>query len=139
LTTQAYGICFVEDGRIVLVSSDGARWTLPGGYPEGEETLEEALAREVREEACAAVTTCSYIGCQRVDDPERADGATLYYQARFWARVGLDPFAPRFERTHRRLVAPAEFLDLLEWGRASTARIILQAGLALEQRHGRVA
>lgn len=48
LTTQAYGICFAGDGRIVLVSTDGVYWNLPGGHPEGDETLEEALRREVR-------------------------------------------------------------------------------------------
>ena len=39
LTTQVSGISFAEDGRIVLISGDGAHWGLPGGHPEDGETL----------------------------------------------------------------------------------------------------
>ena len=135
LTTQSYGVCFTEDGRIVLVSTDGDYWNLPGGHPEGEETLEEALIREVWEEACARVTACEYLGCQRVDDPGSADGLAVYYQARFWARVRLAPFEPRFERRHRRLVVPEAFLTTLGWGNAPMARPILELVLACEERY----
>jgi ADP-ribose pyrophosphatase YjhB (NUDIX family) len=134
LTTQSYGVCFTEDGQIVLVSTDGAYWNLPGGHPEGDETLEEALAREVWEAACAEVTACEYLGCQRVEDPSSPDGPIVYYQARFWARVRLGPFAPRFERLHRRLVAHDEFLAKLGWGDAPMARQILELALACEAR-----
>ena len=135
LTTQSYGVCFTEDGQIVLVSTDGAYWNLPGGHPEGDETLEEALAREVWEAACAEVTACEYLGCQRVEDPGSPDGLTVYYQARFWARVHLGPFAPQFERLHRRLVAPEKFLATLGWGDAPMARPILELALACEACH----
>ncbi|MPZ63567.1 MAG: NUDIX domain-containing protein [Propionibacteriales bacterium] len=66
--TQALGICLTDDRRIVLVTWDGENWTLPGGRPEPGETLEQGLAREVREEACARVVTSRYIGCQRVEE-----------------------------------------------------------------------
>jgi ADP-ribose pyrophosphatase YjhB (NUDIX family) len=87
LTTQVLGLCFTTDGRIVLVSDDGEQWTLPGGPPEVGESLEAALERDLREEVSARLIACEYIGCQRVEDRERPDGPTLYYQARFWARV----------------------------------------------------
>jgi ADP-ribose pyrophosphatase YjhB (NUDIX family) len=135
LTTQALGLCFTGDGQIVLVTDDGANWTLPGGHPEAAETLEAALVRAVRDVASARVVESAYIGCQRVDDPQRADGPALYYQARFWARVELDPFVPRHAASARRLVAPDDFLTGLAWGFAVSARIILDEGLRIERDH----
>jgi hypothetical protein len=44
-TTQALGICFTGDRRIVLVTWNGEDWSLPGGTPEPGETLEQALGR----------------------------------------------------------------------------------------------
>src|SRR5262249_50678951 len=67
-TTQALGICFTLDRQIVLVTLNGTEWSLPGGTIEPGETLEQTLAGEVLEEACAHVVYCRYIGCQRVED-----------------------------------------------------------------------
>jgi ADP-ribose pyrophosphatase YjhB (NUDIX family) len=129
-TTQASGICFSCDHRIVLVTPNGADWSLPGGSPEPGETLEETLVREVREEACAHLIDSSYIGCQRV---EELDGDRLpYYNTRFWARVELEEFRPEHEMVARRLVPPEQFRTTLFWGRQATAGLILERGLAIE-------
>jgi hypothetical protein len=103
-------------------------------HDRGGETLEQTLAREVREEACAQVLACAYIGCQLVEplDDERAP----FYQTRFWARVELDPFTPSHEMTARRLVAPSRFLDNLFWGRETTAALILERGLRIQAKGG---
>jgi ADP-ribose pyrophosphatase YjhB (NUDIX family) len=135
LTTQALGLCFTEDGKIILITGDGEHWTLPGGHPGSDETLEAALVRAVREGASARVVESTYIGCQRVDDPQRTDGPALYYQARFWTRVELDPFSPRHAGSARRLVGPDDFLADLAWGFATSARIILDEGLRIERQH----
>ena len=62
LTTQVLGLCFTREGQIVLVSDDADGWTLPGGHPEPGESLEVALERELREEACARLIACEYLG-----------------------------------------------------------------------------
>ena len=129
-TTQAMGLCFTADHRVVLVTSDGASWTLPGGSLEQGETPVQALKREVREEACAVVRRSVYLGCQRVDDPGHPQGLTHYYQTRFWARVTLRPFERAFETVARRLVEPEHVLEELAWGHVPIARVLLELALA---------
>ena len=136
LTTQAYGVCFTEHRKIVLVTTGDGRWNLPGGHPEEGETLEAALEREVWEEARARVVRAQYIGCQQIEDPDAAAGPKLYYQARFWARVEVYPFKALFETTDRKLVEPSEFLESLFWGAVPIAKVVLDCGLAVENRRG---
>lgn len=139
VTIQAYGLCFVASGELVLISagSDGASWNLPGGTIEPGETAEDALIREVAEEACAHVVSNSYLGCQEVFDPEEPQGRTHYFQTRLWARVELRAWKPDFETTARRLVSPDEFLHALHWGRAPIARELLRLATEANVRYSR--
>lgn len=124
LITQASGICFTQDGNIVLVAGRDQEWSLPGGHPETGENIEQAFMREVWEEACAVVEHLAYLGAQQIDDPEVSNGLKRYYQTRFWARVHLEPFHPQFEKIHRKLVAPVDFLSQLSWGRSPIAQAL---------------
>ena len=109
----AAGLCVSRDGEIVVVSQDGERWELPGGRPEGQETPEETLGREVLEEACATVVRARLLGFGRgrcIAGPE----AGLVLVRSLW-RADVEPGAwePWFETLHRRLVPPADLLDCL--------------------------
>jgi 8-oxo-dGTP pyrophosphatase MutT (NUDIX family) len=53
------GVCLGPDGALVLISPDGSVWDFPAGRPEGDETDDQTLRREMREEACVEVTALS--------------------------------------------------------------------------------
>jgi ADP-ribose pyrophosphatase YjhB (NUDIX family) len=133
LVTQALGLCFTADGLMVMVTWDGRQWSFPGGTVEDGESVEQALVREVAEEACARVVRCRYLASQHVADPLNPDGRPSYYQTRWWARVELDPWQPRHEMTGRRLVAPDQVLDTLSWQRKEIAHRLLQLALDADQ------
>ena len=61
----AAGVCVGPEGELVLVSADGRRWETPAGRPEDEETLEDTLRRELREEACVEVLAARLLGYTR--------------------------------------------------------------------------
>jgi 8-oxo-dGTP pyrophosphatase MutT (NUDIX family) len=115
LVTQASGVCFTEDGRVVLVTKDGISWQLVGGHPEPGESIEQAFVREVAEETGAEVLEMCYLGAQEVNHPDNPDGMKVYYQARFWAKVRLGEFKPQFEVIERRCFAPKEVKAALAW------------------------
>lgn len=109
----AAAICVVNDGRVVLVSRDGVLWGLPGGQPDPGETPEQALAREVLEEAEADVVTARLLGFTSGACVEGPQQGTVLVRSFWRATVTLRPWQPRFEMTHRQLVAPEEVEAIL--------------------------
>jgi len=109
----ANAFCVTADNAVVLISSDGKRWGWPGGRPEGDESWEQTLRREVLEEACAIVGDARLLGFCRgacLTGPEKG----LVLVRSIWrAEVELMPWEPRFEIPHRRTVPAAELLSHL--------------------------
>jgi ADP-ribose pyrophosphatase YjhB (NUDIX family) len=96
-----------------LITSDGARWDLPAGRPEGAETWEETLRREMLEEACARVIEARLLGFAR-GRCIRGHEEGLVLVRSFWiAKVALDPWVPMFEITHRKLVPTDKLFEHL--------------------------
>jgi ADP-ribose pyrophosphatase YjhB (NUDIX family) len=132
-TVQSSGVCFTDNGNIILVN-DGKNWLLPGGAPEGKERLVETLIREVSEEACSNVMDCQYIGCIRNEhqSPVGEGCMPVFYKARFWARVKKERFNPQFEIKKRIEIQPDQFLSMLSWNARKTADEILEDALLVE-------
>ena len=56
-----------EKGEILLVNSPWRGWEYPGGVIESGETFQEALKREVREEAGVEIEITGFVGiCKNV-------------------------------------------------------------------------
>lgn len=113
------GLCVAQAGaatgdtNVVLVTSDGVRWELPAGRPEGEEDWEATLRREVEEEACAVVRTARLLGFSRGRCVEGHEAGLVLVRALWLAEVELQPWNPRFETRARRVVPVRDLLSHL--------------------------
>lgn len=123
--TQSYGVCFLGDKFVIGLRGRKGEWGIIGGSIEEGETLEEALAREVREESNMRVLRAAPIGYQKVTAPSGKIG----YQLRFCALVEpIGPFVsdPAGSITEMKLVSPDEYKEYFDWGEIGE-RIIRRA------------
>ena len=119
------GVCVTPEGSIILVSQNGIDWDLPGGRPEGAETWEATLQREMHEEACVRVLHARLLGFARAACTNGIDRGHVIVRAFYVATVAVDPWDPHFEITQRRFVSPTDALHATFWGYAPIYRRVL--------------
>ena len=125
--TQAYGVLFNDAGKIVIVSSSGGKkWVLPGGKPEKtDENYEKTLVREVNEEADVEIEGIIPLGYVNAVFVDKSDSD--HQQLRYFARIKkvrdqtVDP-AYRWILL-RKFIEPKEFLKYCPWGNTGKATI----------------
>ena len=102
-------------------------WTLPAGYMEMHETLEEGAAREAWEEAQARIVIGNVLGMFSIS---RIGQVHIFYEARF-ADTGPPRFAPGPESLEVRLMPLAD----IPWDEVAfpTTRWALDAWQALQK------
>jgi ADP-ribose pyrophosphatase YjhB (NUDIX family) len=128
----ANAFCVTPDNQVVLISNDGERWGWPGGRPEGDESWEQTLRREVLEEACAVVRGARLLGFCRGVCASGPEHGRVLVRSIWRADVELIAWEPRFEIRFRRLV-PADDLLAHLWIEdgfgALYRRVLIEAGI----------
>lgn len=110
------GICFTNDGHVVLVRWDGISWEFPGGRPEGDEDWRATLDREVLEEACASVQEAALLGFSKGVCTRGPEEGLVLVRSLWRADVALHPWDPQHETTHRLVVPSDSVLERVVFG-----------------------
>jgi ADP-ribose pyrophosphatase YjhB (NUDIX family) len=108
----AAGVCVAGD-RLVLIGPDGVHWGFPAGRPEGDETVEQTLRRELAEEACVDVTAERLLGYARSQCVAGREAGLVLVRSYWRADVTVLPWEPRFEIKHRKVIAVADAWSLV--------------------------
>ena len=114
---QVQAVSFIDNNNVVIYKHVDGYYGLPGGSVEENESFEEALKREIREEIACEVLDYGLIGYVR-DIPIQPPGKEKY-QLRYWAKVRLkdEPINdPCGKALLREVVSLDEALNKLNWG-----------------------
>lgn len=119
--TQSYGLCFNEQGEIIIVnfSAFGSGWILPGGTIEEGETPEDTLHREVMEEADITIENITLLGGQRcylLDKPEEKTNSQLRFVCLIKKILSQTPDPDNGMMIERKFVKPEKLNNYLKWG-----------------------
>lgn len=138
--TQVYGVCFNDDGEILVIDEKGnGSWKPIGGTPEVGESPEQTLTRELMEEADVELVEMLPVGVQKVEefypDPEHPK---VYYQWRFAGKIAkLHPQTPDPATGNiyqRMFVSPEDINQTVKWG--ETGKALFAAAVKIIQRKG---
>lgn len=113
--TQVYAICFCNDKIVLVHNKNSDSLSLPGGGLEKNETFEDCLKREIKEETNMKVVSFAPIGYQEVSDNKSPD----IFQLRYVCIV--EPFEdfvsdPDGDVDGIKTIDPKEFKEYIKWG-----------------------
>lgn len=116
---QVYGVCFNDKNEILISRKVGdEKWIIPGGHPEGNETIEETLRRELIEEADIKVKNIKVLGAQKIYPEKKPE--EYIYQVRCICK--LDKLLPQTidpaenVNWERKFVPANKITEFVKWG-----------------------
>ena len=111
----ATAVCFYNDKLVLVYEKDKGRWNLPGGGVDGNESVEEAVIREVREETNMRVIKQAILGLQINTYPS---GEIFNHSRSVCLVEPYGPFVadPAGDVTEIKLIDPADFRQYYNWG-----------------------
>ena len=109
-----HAYCFYKDKLVIVWAENKQYWTLPGGGVEPGESVEEAVAREVREESNMKILKHTLIGVQDIFEGEKVISQTR-------SICIVEPFGPFVsdpdgDITEIKLIDPSELKQYVDWG-----------------------
>lgn len=125
---QVQAISFIDDDHIVVYKHIDGYYGLSGGSVEENESFEETLKREIKEESACEVLDYGLIGY--VKDVQGKPPGKEKYQLRYWAKVRLldEPINdPCGKAISREVVNLDEATTKLKWGERGKILIELAA------------
>ena len=111
LITSVVTLCF-SGSKLLMIKHDERGWDIPGGHIEHVETLEEALRREVLEEAGATLSECKCFAHfkTQLNGPKPSNFKypypTSYIICYLSSLASLNEFTGEFETSGRALMLP---------------------------------
>ncbi len=113
-TKQAYGVCFYDDKIVIVLNGKKNTWGLVGGTIEKDESYEDCLIREIKEESNMNVLKYKSIGYQAVYVDNKVS-----YQLRYFCTV--EPYGdfiadPDGEITEIKSINPEDYKQYFDWG-----------------------
>lgn len=118
--TQVYGVCFDDNGNILIGrSSETSQWQIAGGTPEKGETIVQTLKRELFEEIDVEVKDIKVLGVQKVEIPNEQN--KTHYQVRCVCKIKkLLPQTPdpaNGKTWERKFIPASEVTKHVKWGK----------------------
>lgn len=105
------GVCITDSGDLVLITQDGKNWEFPAGRPEGDETWEETMCREVREEACVEVREARLLGFSQGKCIQGHEKGLILVRSAWLAQVDVLEWTPEPQILDRVFKKPSEVLE----------------------------
>lgn len=115
------------NNQILAVNIKKRGWDIPGGHIEKGESIEQALKREVKEEAGVKLCDFQLIGYIATDYQYEFET----YMTVFWGKVSnLETFEGKYETTDRKLMDTEDFMREYSGGNKELMQVILESALA---------